>query len=297
MLILVSENLRNFQLHTRTAQRSSRIRAWGCCLFVCKGFSQVPHLRIVHSLTLSFYKPLLFLGLGGELILINMEKLLSLARNVNWGYNTRNSLLFETAGVQLFNYALPIQAGSKILVSLEDTTSTQIVGKAFSYIARSFDNGDPKVNSVAAENAYYCLAKSIKAGNTYAAPELFMLLETKPDAILDKFVETLMAEKATGLSRIFYYDANRVQSDAKDLIPYVKYYIASIFYNVDERKLLIPDDILTFPQTVLEKTLVQFAPSDDPDDLSFLDSINALNEGCKYFTKVYKEIEDTLLNF
>lgn len=45
------------------AQRSSRIRAWGCCLFAYKGFSQVPHLQIVHSLTLSFYKPLLFLGL------------------------------------------------------------------------------------------------------------------------------------------------------------------------------------------------------------------------------------------
>ena len=71
----------------------------------------------------------------------------------------------------------------------------------------------------------------------------------------------------------------------------------TIFYNVDERKLLIPDDILTFPQAILEETLVQFAPTDDPDDLSFLDSINALNEGSKYFTRVYKEIEDTLLNF
>lgn len=72
MLILVSENLRNFQLHTRTAQRSSRIRAWGCCLFVCKGFSQVPHLQIVHSLTLPFYKPLLFWGLG-ERGIINVK--------------------------------------------------------------------------------------------------------------------------------------------------------------------------------------------------------------------------------
>lgn len=45
------------------AQRPSCIRAWGCCLFAYKGFSQVPHLQIVHSLTLSFYKPLLFWGL------------------------------------------------------------------------------------------------------------------------------------------------------------------------------------------------------------------------------------------
>lgn len=54
MLILVSGNLRNFHLYTRIAQRPSRIRAWGCCLFVYKGFSQDLHLRIVHSPALFF---------------------------------------------------------------------------------------------------------------------------------------------------------------------------------------------------------------------------------------------------
>ena len=105
-----------------------------------------------------------------------METLLGLSANVNWGYNTRNTSLLLDSSAKLFNYVLPQNKGGQILLQLEGQGDTQVVGAAFSYGAIMFDNGDPSVNSVMAENAFYCLAKSIKAGNNYAAPILLLSL-------------------------------------------------------------------------------------------------------------------------
>lgn len=116
-----------------------------------------------------------------------METLLGLSANVNWGYNTRNTSLLLDSSAKLFNYVLPQNRGGQILLQLEGQGDTQVVGAAFSYGAIMFDNGDPSVNSVMAENAFYCLTKSIKAGNNYAAPILLNMLEHNPDAIFDKF--------------------------------------------------------------------------------------------------------------
>ena len=108
-----------------------------------------------------------------------MENLLSFARSANWGYNDKNDELFFNSSINLYNYVA--QKSAKILTTIEDTGDLQMVGCAFSYNARLISNGDLDINSVAAENAYYCLGKSIIKGNYFAAQELFNLIDNSPN--------------------------------------------------------------------------------------------------------------------
>ena len=69
----------------------------------------------------------------------------------------------------------------------------QPVGFAFTYIARYLDFNDRDLNSVAAENAVYCLGKSLIANNnTFCAPALFTLFLNYSDLLNDKFFATYL---------------------------------------------------------------------------------------------------------
>lgn len=161
----------------------------------------------------------------------SMETLLGLSANVNWGYNTRNTSLLLDSSAKLFNYVLPQNKGGQILLQLEGQGDTQVVGAAFSYGAIMFDNGDPSVNSVMAENAFYCLAKSIKAGNNYAAPILLYMLEHNPDAIFDKFYEVEKSKCFGSLRAISHSNSKEAVYRNKfcENIMYIKFYIISIY--------------------------------------------------------------------
>lgn len=224
-----------------------------------------------------------------------METLLMLARNVNWSYNTRNNDLFINSVVQLYNYVHPTQKGSKILTLLEGQTDTQIVGKAFSYFARVFDNGDSNINSVAAENAYYCLVKSIKAGNSYAAPEFFNLLYFKPNSILDKFI----AARASDLQRelnipigLAFGDPFKnkgIIEDCKNLIRYVEFYIISIFYDIEKKQMKIPENMIECSLQNVLSTINNILNEEMYE--------KAIAIGKDYLEKVYLEDEETLLKY
>lgn len=218
-----------------------------------------------------------------------METLLNLSANVNWGYNTRNTNLLLEGCVQLFNYVLPQNKGGKILLQLEGQGDTQIVGAAFSYGAIMFDNGDPSVNSVMAENAFYCLVKSIKQGNNYAAPILLNLLEGNPDSIFDKFFEVEMGKLRGSMAVISMRNRKWLYKDKfYEQIVYMKYYIISLFYDIKEKKILIPDDMLKFPINKISTVIATV--------LEKKQHHNVINIGFDYFERIYAEIEDTLLN-
>lgn len=226
-----------------------------------------------------------------EVNLYFMETLLNLSANVNRGYNTRNTNLLLEGCVQLFNYVLPQNKGGKILLQLEGQGDTQIVGVAFSYGAIMFDNGDPSVNSVMAENAFYCLAKSIKAGNNYAAPILLYMLEHNPDAIFDKFYEVEKSKCFGSLRAISSSNSKEAVYRNKfcENIMYIKFYIISIFYDIREKRLLIPDDMLRSPMSKINSVIIIAMRKKEYED--------AIKIGSDYFEKIYIEINDTLLNF
>ena len=196
-----------------------------------------------------------------------METLLGLSANVNWGYNTRNTSLLLDSSAKLFNYVLPQNKGGQILLQLEGQGDTQVVGAAFSYGAIMFDNGDPSVNSVMAENAFYCLAKSIKAGNNYAAPILLYMLEHNPSNSKEAVYRNKFCEN----------------------IVYIKFYIISIFYDIREKRLLIPDDMLRSSMSKINSVIIMAMRKKGYED--------AIKIGSDYFEKIYIEVNDTLLNF
>ena len=222
---------------------------------------------------------------------VSMETLLGLSANVNWGYNTRNTSLLLDSSAKLFNYVLPQNKGGQILLQLEGQGDTQVVGAAFSYGAIMFDNGDPSVNSVMAENAFYCLAKSIKAGNNYAAPILLYMLEHNPDAIFDKFYEVERSKCFGSLSTISPSNSKEAVYRNKfcENIVYIKFYIISIFYDIREKRLLIPDDMLRSSMSKINSVIIMAMIKKGYED--------AIKIGSDYFEKIYIEVNDTLLNF
>ncbi len=217
-----------------------------------------------------------------------METLLGLSTNVNWGYNTRNTSLLLDSSAKLFNYVLPQNKGGQILLQLEGQSDTQVVGAAFSYGAIMFDNGDSTVNSVMAENAFYCLVKSIKAGNTYAAPILLNMLEHNPNAIFDKFYE-IENSNCLGSIRAISPSHSKAVAYNKfcEYIVYIKFYIISIFYNIKENRLLIPNDMLRSPMDKIN-SVIKVA-------MEKMEYEKVIKIGSDYFEKIYIEVSDTLL--
>jgi len=224
-----------------------------------------------------------------------MEKILNLARNVNWGYNTRNKELFIDSATNLYNYVQ--KNGANKLSYCEDSGQIQAIGKAFSYFARFLDYGY-NANSVAAENAYYCLAKSMKLGNYYAAPELYNLLEERFDLLLDKLVVVRLfffqqRNPNTPISHICGFGNPihnpEARSDAQTILPHMRYYIITQFYDIESNKTLMPSDLIEYSQ---EKVSTDILGMSEKADLS-----SFINTGKEYFEKVYEEIEDTVLKF
>lgn len=222
-----------------------------------------------------------------------MENIFNLAGNVNWGLSTKNNSLFLNSANQLYNY---VQSnGAYLLTEIEESENLQMVGKAFSYFARFLDNGDPDINSVAAENAYYCLGKSIKKGNYFAAPALYNLLDSSSELLIDKFISVRMpdVEKITGMPIGMLYGNPHESIDAKEeaskYVPYLKFYIISKFYDIKLNRSLMPEDIIEYSNTKVN--------TDIKNMLAISSYENAMSIGQDYFERIFIETEDTLLSF
>ena len=222
-----------------------------------------------------------------------MKQILNLSMSVNWGYSTNNNDLFVNSATQLYNY---VQSnGARLLTTISESSDLQMIGKAFSYLARFIDCGDIDISSVASENAYYCLSKSIINGNYYASQELFNLLHESSELLLSKFISARMKDiqKETGLPVFVMYGNPLKTTEGKEegrkIIPYVKFYIISKFYDIESNKSLIPTDMQHYSQSAL---------NDNLQEISKIASYNKLIEtGSEYFLKVYLEIKDTLMKY
>lgn len=222
-----------------------------------------------------------------------MENILNLAKNTNWGLSTRNQELFLNSANQLYNYVQ--NNGAYLLTEIEEDSDLQMVGKAFSYFARFINNGDPDINSVAAENAYYCLGKAITKGNYFAAPELYNLLDSSSELLMDKFISVRMAEvvKITRMPIEMLYGNPHKSKEAKEeankYVSYVRFYIITKFYDIKLNKTLMPEDIIEYSNLKVISHIKSMLESSSYE--------GAINIGRDYFEKIYQETEMTLLNF
>ncbi|PWD97480.1 hypothetical protein [Marinilabilia rubra] len=222
-----------------------------------------------------------------------METIINLAQSANWGLSTRNNDLFLNSAVELYKYVQ--KNGASILTKFSDSSELQMIGKAFSYFARFIDNGDIDINSVAAENSYYCLASSMIQNNFYAAPELFNLLDTKKELFYDKFksviFDDLQEQHQVPLNVIInsYPQQMAAQKEIGRLHPILIYYVISNFYDIYANKTKMPEDIIEYSVDRVDKYISGLKSSSSVDD--------TITEGKLFFNKVHKSIKNTLLSF
>lgn len=226
------------------------------------------------------------------------ERLEYLASQANWSFNTGNQQATVKFMNELFD-ACYGRNGYKLLQISEE--STQIVGLAFTIIARYLDFNDQDLNSVAAENALYCLARNlIVKGNSFCAPAIFTLLLNHSDLLKDKLISTHceIAQQDVGMPIGIMLGGNpfnaphlngfREQAVSKR-VP-IMAYILPFFYNEDINEYSIPTDMpYHIPSQSEIKRFIrmksQYGGTND----------SMLLEGKRYFYQIFEECQDTLL--
>ena len=226
------------------------------------------------------------------------ERLQYLAGQANWSFNTGNQQATLRFMNELFD-ACYGKNGFRLLQISDD--ATQVVGLAFTNIARHLDFNDRDMNSVAAENALYCLARNLIAnGNSFCAPAIFTLFFNHADLLKDKLIAAHceIAQKDVGMPIGMMLGGNpfnaphlnefREQAVSKR-VPIMNY-ILPFFYKEDSQKYSIPTDM---PYHIPSQTEInryikmksEYGVSND----------NILAEGKRYFYQIYLECQDTLL--
>ena len=225
-----------------------------------------------------------------------------IATAVSCNFNTNNQKECLNAMVAL--YRETNGSNGRKLIDL-DAQDCQSVGLAFAKMALFFDNGDSDINSVAAENAYYCLAKSyIYTENRFVLPAVFTLLNDKRLLLSDKLISNWsdMAQKQVGMPIGLMLEGNPFtdtklqgfRDQAIGFSAFIQFYVLNIFYDLDKGEFLIPTDL---PYCLPSKS----------DINCFLDNLNIgiqaierhtlKKEGEKHFSGVYKQCEETLMKF
>lgn len=226
------------------------------------------------------------------------EQLQYLAGQANWSFNTGNQQATIKFMNELFD-ACYGKNGYKLLQISDE--STQVVGLAFTNIARHLDFNDPDLNSVAAENALYCLARNLIAkGNTFCTPAIFTLLLNHSDLLKDKLIAAHceIAQKDVGMPigimlggnpfNAPHLNAFREQAVSKRVS--ILAYILPFFYNETSKEYTIPTDMpYHIPsQSEINRFLKMKSEYGGTND-------SMLSEGKRYFYQIFEECQDTLL--
>lgn len=226
------------------------------------------------------------------------EQLQYLAEQANWSFNTGNQQATIKFMNELFD-ACYGRNGYKLL-QISDQ-ATQVIGLAFTSIARHLDFNDQDLNSVAAENALYCLARNLIAnGNTFCTPAIFTLLLNHSDLLKDKLIAAHceIAQKEIGLPICVMLGGNpfnaphlndfREQAVSKR-VP-IMAYILPFFYKEQSKEYSIPTDMpYHIPsQSQINKFIRLKSEYGKANE-------NLLQEGKRYFYQIFEECQETLL--
>ena len=218
----------------------------------------------------------------------NISKTINLAQNVNYYFleDPKQTINFME---QLYEFIRV--KGCKVFLGMSPL-DCQVVGLAFARMALVYRNGDNDINSVAAENAFYCLAKSyLEADNTFTLPAIFTLLNMSPELLASKFMYGL--ETAINIADELHVNNEYLFKSSNNPFDLCKYYLVNIFYDIDNNKFNIPEDL---PYLLPKKDYVtEFLIN--IDEKIGKNSIDPFFAGKLIFNCVYIEIEDTLMKF
>lgn len=220
--------------------------------------------------------------------------IIDLACQANYAINTRNDRLASECLGTLYN---AIQRDSYLLLTLPGD-SCQAVGLALTGMALLFNWNDDDINSVAAENAYYCLAKSyIENSNNFCLPAIFTMLQKRPSLLKDKFIAYWMekAQKEIGMPIGIALGGNPFRSphleefreQALSHKIYVQQFVLSNFYDEDTESFLVPTEMPYYLPSINDiNSYIQTRNK-------FQDYSN-LEKGKSIFKLVYEECEESL---
>lgn len=222
-----------------------------------------------------------------------MEQIVDLASQCNFYFNAGQTNQCLNTMVRLYKSVQTY--GGNTLIELQNQ-DLQCVGLAFAKMALYFDNGDSDINSVAAENAYYCLSKAhLLSSTAYVMPAIFNLLGGT--LLVDQlfYARCKDVEKEIGMPIQMAMGGNPrdmpdFMKQVNDIKKHISYYVLTNFYNEQTQKYKVPTDMfLMLPQKVEMQKLT--------NELSGVDRNHILESGKKYFKQLYAECENTLKQF
>lgn len=223
--------------------------------------------------------------------------IVDLASQANFAINTQNH---RTASDCLGALYTSIQRDSDLLLDLP-ASSCQAVGLALTGMALLYNWNDDDINSVAAENAYYCLAKSyLETDNTFCLPAIFTTLQKRPNLLKDKFIAywSEQAQKEIGMPIGMAlggnpFNAPHLQGFRDQALShkiYVQQFTLSKFYDETSEEFTIPTDM---PYYIPRKNDIQLFLSARTELSDFFDI-----EKCKkVFKLIFDECKDSLERF
>ena len=217
------------------------------------------------------------------------DQMAGIAGNVNLCFVTGNKQGVTDNLVILYN---KVHGYNSHLLKTLDAKDGQIVGLAFIKMALYFSNGDFQVNEIAAQNAYYCIAKNyLFDKNTYALPALFTLFAKRPQTLGDELYDVNPDPSLEGAYGRMTLSAPYRRKDRvmENRLPIMKY-VLSKFYDETKKKFLI------------DSTLPYHIPSQEDIDVFNQEQRTSklgnekeiLAKGEEYFKKLYKNIEEQL---
>ena len=217
------------------------------------------------------------------------DQMAGIAGNVNLCFVTGNKQGVTDNLVKLYT---KVQGYNSHLLKNVEAKDGQIVGLAFIKMALYFSNGDFQVNEIAAQNAYYCIAKNyLFDKNTYALPALFTLFAKRPQTLGDELYDVNPDPSLEGAYGRMTLSAPYRRKDRvmENRLPIMKY-VLSKFYDENKKKFLI------------DTTLPYHIPSQEDVNVFYQElrtrklgnEKEILTKGDKYFKELYENIEEQL---
>lgn len=228
---------------------------------------------------------------------VHSDYLDHLAGQSNFALNSGN----ESAAIKLMNELFDACYGREghRLLQISDQAA-QPIGLAFSNIALFLNFNDEDMNSVAAENAVYCLGRSIIAkSNTYCAPAIFTIMNERRNLLKDKLIATHceISQRRVGMNIVMMLGGNpftaphlnefRDQAINEKGIE-IMAYLLSLFY--EDGSYTVPEDM---PYNIPSRDTIQKFIS-KKKSLGFSED-DILREGEEYFYELFNQCQETLL--
>ena len=180
----------------------------------------------------------------------------------------------------------------------DDKPNLAVVGSAFYRMACFINNNDEDINSVCAENAFYCLAKAIKGEMQYiSAPHLFCLLQYGKSNWGGRLLKEKMDRVAMKMQQPFNNDfpGSFIMAGfyASHFTKILQFYIISLVCDIEDDGYAIAPAV--FWDTELEREEIESVIVFVLSKCGNKDT--ALEIGKYMFDEMYAEIEATLKSF